>query len=152
VSTRKLILLALACGLAILVAGSVQLLRIRNGGSSTLEIGDSTELATVTARVSSATVENESFRVAVRLGVAATATSALQDSVSGWTLLAAGLKKPVAAEGAGAGSLRSCAGLAVSPGDSIDCLLVFPVATGDRESAYVTFTFAGRSATWRLDV
>jgi len=162
VSTRKLILLALACGLAILVAGSVQLLRIQRGESSTLALGDSTEVATVTASVIAAVADTDSVEVTVRMKVASTASSPIGDALVGWSLLTGGLKEPVepVGDGAEAGAQPSvgdavdaaprCAGLRINAGETRDCLLSFPVAPGGAGTTYVTYRFAGQPATWSL--
>jgi hypothetical protein len=47
VSTRKLILTALACGMAILIAGSIQLLRLSSSDSSAAQVFKVGERATV---------------------------------------------------------------------------------------------------------
>ena len=151
-STRKLILLALACGLAILVAGSVQLLRINRGTSSTLGVGDSTELATVTAKVTSGTVVGDQVQVVVSLSVASSATSPLDRPVIGWSLLTGGLKKPVEASGVPDGTVPSCADIEVPVGGERECILGFPASPTVKDTTYVTFAFAGSSATWRLGI
>ena len=151
-STRKLILLALACGLAILIAGSVQLLRIKNGESQTLQVGDSTELATATVRVTSGTVVGDQVVVEVRLAVAGTAAGALDRPVAGWSLLTGGLKKPVEAVGVSGRSVPSCAEVVIAPGDERDCSLAFPVLPSAKGTTYVTFGFAGSTATWQLGI
>lgn len=153
-STRKLILLALACGLAILVAGSVQLLRIQRGGSTTLAVGDSTELATVTASVIDATSSADSISVVVRLRVADRSTTALDDAQVGWSLLTGGLKQPAAPSNdlPGLGEATpSCAGLRIAAGETRDCVLRFAVVPGGKGTTYVTYRFAGQQpATWSL--
>ena len=151
-STRKLILLALACGLAVLVAGSVQLLRIKHGESRTLRVGDSTELATATVRVTSGTVEGQEVRLAVHLSVSSSAAAGLERPVAGWSLLTGGLKKPVPATGASGGSIPSCGDVVVAPGESLDCAVVFPVVPSEKGTTYVTFGFAGSAATWQLGI
>jgi len=152
VSTRKLILLALACGLEILVAGSIQLLRINHGTSSTLGVGDSTELATVTVKVTSGTVVGQQIRIVVSLSVAASATSPLDRPSTGWSLLTGGLKKPVEPAAVPASEVPSCADVVVPVGGERTCVLGFPVVPTVRDTTYVTFTFAGSAATWRIGV
>lgn len=154
-STRKLILLALACGLAILVAGSVQLLRIQRGGSTTLSVGDSTELATVRAAVVSASSTSDSIGVVVEIRVADGAATALSDAQVGWSLLTGGLKEPVlpGVAAKGAGETPACAGLRVAVGETRECLLRFPVRPGGAGTTYVSYRFAGQQpATWSVPV
>lgn len=151
-STRRLILLALACGLAILVAGGVQLLRISNNEGSTLSLGDSAELATVGASVAAAEVVDEHVRVVVRLSQDASASAAFEGGLVGWSLLTGGLKEPVAAVAETDGVIPSCDDLTVAPGSSVECSLSFPVVPTRDGTTYVTFSFAGSSATWLLGV
>jgi len=152
VSTRKLILLALACGLAILIAGSVQLLRIERNETSTLGVGDSTQLATVTARVTSGATVGDAVRVVVHLTLSPSASAPLEGPIVGWSLLTGGLKRPVEAVTAADTGTESCADTVLSPGEEADCLLAFPVSPGVEGTTYVTFAFAGASATWRLGI
>ena len=116
---------------------------------------DSTELATVTAQVLDGTVRSGEVQVRVRLSVAASASSALVDVDSGWTLLTGGLKEPVAAVAPstpGSGG-RPCTDVSVEPGQGKDCVLAFPVAPSADGTTYVTYRFAGQPpATWRLAV
>ena len=151
-STRKLILLALACGLAILIAGSVQLLRIKNGESRTLGIGDSTELATATVRLTSGTVVGDKVVVEVHLSVARSASGALDRPLTGWSLLTGGQKKPVEAVGTSGGVVPSCGDVVVAPGEERDCAVAFPVLPSVKGTTYVTFGFAGSAATWLLGI
>lgn len=153
-STRKLILLALACGLAILVAGSIQLLRIQRGDSSTLAVGDSTEVATVTVSVLDAGASGDRVLVKVRLRIAATASSPLENALVGWSLLTGGLKEPVLAVDASAeatDSVPSCAGLRLVAGETRECWIAFPTKLGGAGTTYVSYRFAGQqAATWSL--
>lgn len=159
-STRKLILLALACGMAILVAGSIQLFRIQRSDSSTLAVGDSTEVATVTASVVGAVASGESILVTVRMRVADTAASPIGDAVVGWSLLSGGLKESVepvdnstGTAGSQSAPVPPCAGLRVAAGTSVDCVLRFAVRPGGSGTTYVTYRFAGQQpATWSLPV
>jgi hypothetical protein len=143
-STRKLIALALACGLAILIAGSIQLLRIKDNDTSTLAEGDSTELATVTAAVLDSSAGDGGTIVRVRLAVAAGAAAGLDDASAGWSALVSGETSPVQPAANG-----SCA-VPVAPGGSVDCELEFAVQADRQAATVVTYTFAGRHATWTL--
>ena len=149
-STRRLILLALACGLAILIAGGVQLLRISNNEAATLAVGDSAELATVGATLASAEVADGHVRVVVRLSQDPSASTAFEGGLVGWSLLTGGLKEPVAAVKEDDGTVPSCDALTVDPGSTAECSLAFPVVPTREGTTYVTFSFAGSSATWLL--
>ena len=151
-STRKLILLALACGLAILFAGSIQLLRIKDNDAATLAEGDSTELSTATASVLSSEVRDGGVWVTVRLAQAPAATATIDDALTGWSFLTGGLQQPVAATGVVADGITSCAGLAVAPGAVVECTQKFAATPTTRGSSVVTFVFVGRRATWSIVV
>lgn len=68
--TRTLLLLAVACGLAILVAGGIQLLRVSDDNSSSddLAVGDSAVAGDLTVTVLAADEADGFMRVEVRLG------------------------------------------------------------------------------------
>ena len=149
-STRRLILLALACGLAILVAGGVQLLRISGNEGSTLAVGDSAELATVSVTLTAADLADDHVRVVVRLAQDRAASASYDGSLVGWALLTGGLKEPVAATSEPDGAVPSCEAVAVAPGTAAECVLAFPVVPTRQGTTYVTFAFAGSSATWLL--
>jgi len=143
-----LILVALACGLAILVAGSIQLLRIKDNAVSTLAEGDSTEVATRTVSVLSSEVRDGAVLVVTRVGVDPTATVPIGDAVVGWSLVTGGRSEEVAAEGGEGGAIPSCAGLSVAPGHQVDCLLRFPVMP--KGATVVTYQLGQDQATWTL--
>jgi len=153
VSTRKLILLALACGMAILVAGSVQLLRIRHSSSTTLSVGDSTELSTLTVKVVSARVSTDRVLAVVHLDVASSASAPLTDGLTGWSILTGGLKKPVEAVPAPAmDAYPPCGQLRLEPGTGTDCVLAFPMVPKRAGTTLVTYRFVGEQATWALGI
>lgn len=68
--TRTLLLLAIACGLAILLAGGIQLIRVSGDRSGTpdLSIGQSAQAGDVAVTVLSAAETGGAMRVEVRLG------------------------------------------------------------------------------------
>jgi hypothetical protein len=108
--TRTLLLLAVLCGLAILVAGSVQLLRLTTDGSAVadLTIGDAASAGDLTV-----TVESQ-----VRLGGVADDAGA-----DGFRLVVPdGVLEPLPVTQAGAGA---CGAITVEPQQ---CTLVFGTA------------------------
>ncbi|MBI5090169.1 MAG: hypothetical protein HZB15_15255 [Actinobacteria bacterium] len=68
--TRTLLILATVCGLAILLAGGIQLLRVSGGGagSDDLAIGQQARAGDLTVRVLAATERDGLMRVEVELG------------------------------------------------------------------------------------
>ena len=90
VSTRKLIAVALLCGLAILVAGGIQLFRISDRSDRTVEVLDEGQSATVggvQVQVVSSVRTGSALGVSVRLGAPGDGTSV---PLSSFTLLVGG--------------------------------------------------------------
>jgi len=149
-STRKLILLALACGLAILIAGSIQILRIKDNEISTLVEGDSTEVATVTASVLSSSADEEGVEVVVRLAQRADAEQAITDASLGWQMLVSGESTFVEPVAPTASTQQSCIGLPVAQGGSVECAMRF--ARQKAAATVVRYRFGGAEASWSLAV
>jgi len=145
-----LILLALACGLAILVAGGVQLLRISDTAPSLLKVGDSIEISSVTAQVQSGSVVDGEVRVGVRLRLAATAGAPITEPLVGWSLLTGGLTEPVPAGASADAATNSCSDLQLEPGNSADCVLAFPVVPTEEGTTLVSYRVLGEQVTWDL--
>ncbi|MGD9997213.1 MAG: hypothetical protein AB7L17_08025 [Ilumatobacteraceae bacterium] len=68
--TRTLLILATVCGLAILVAGGIQLIRVGGGGSGAadLAVGDEAQAGDLVVRVVGASEADGFMRVSVELG------------------------------------------------------------------------------------
>jgi hypothetical protein len=152
VSTRRLILLALACGLAILVAGSIQLLRI-SGTDDRVQLlaeGDTARLTNADATVERSAIVDDKTLVVVRFRFDAAgnaATSAPADEF--WTLLAGGeLLEPVAApEGEPLERPGSCVGASATEGSELTCTLAFDVVEGSKTLA---FRVGDEQRQWRI--
>jgi hypothetical protein len=147
VKTRTLILLAMGCGLAILVAGGVFLWRvIANKDELTVpdpaHVGEAQQVGPVRATVVGSTDDGHVLLVQAHLESA----EHIDDAGSGWSLLIGGdLRTPVdvpLADG------RPCAGTALDPGRPIDCAVAFTSADGDR---YVAFAAGGQQRLWQLE-
>jgi hypothetical protein len=83
---------------------------------------------------------------------AATASAPIADAAQGWSLLTGGQTQPVPAGAAPPGVLPSCAGAAVPPGGTVDCVLRFAVEPTSSGTSYATYVFVGARATWLLAV
>jgi hypothetical protein len=147
VRTRTLILLAMVCALAILVAGVIQLVRISNASDDTVTVapvGQSQRVGDLTVTVTGSAPGGTSVVVRARLDATA-ATTGVPDAGAGWTLLVGGhLEAPTAVPG-GAGD--ACAGRAVAVGEAVDCSVAFPARAGTRTVAYA---HGGVQREWRL--
>ena len=139
-STRRLILLAMACGLAILVAGSIQLFRLSRTDNevTVLPEGTSSRVGEVEVTVESSRRADEQVLVDVRLAVDPAEEAPPVDVPAGdsWSLLAAGeLLTPVAPTESGA--LAPCVGeMLPPPGTELHCTLAFAAGDGSKTIAY----------------
>jgi hypothetical protein len=118
--TRTLLLLAVACGLAILVAGGIQLVRVSGGssGSGDLAIGDRTTAGDMTVTVLQADEADGFMRVQLRLGGVDD-----DNGLDGFHLVVSGdVLEPLSAQQAGEGA---CDGVTVA---EQTCSLVFGTA------------------------
>jgi hypothetical protein len=137
-STRKLILLALACGLAILIAGGVKLLQVAGEEPTVavLTLGSPARVGDVTAIVHAIDQQTEAVLVDVELGGVAGV-----DPAAGWIMLADGdRREPIGLpEGLG----RPCA---ATPANGTErCTVAFPAA--DRVQA-VAYARGGEQRQW----
>jgi len=148
VKTRTLITLAVACGLAILVAGGVFLWRVtaHRDQLTVPEIkapGQSQQVGPVTATVDGSSDVGPLVVVRVHLQ----SDQPVADAGLGWSLVVTGdttARAPVTLpDGQGA----ACAGRAVQPGVGLDCALAFPAGDGDR---YIAFAVGSTQRQWRL--
>ena len=137
-STRKLILTALLCGILIIGAGSFKLFKtVRDGNEATLlSLGDSVRLGEMTVRVDSVEVNSE--RTLVQVSLVGVEGANAQD---GWKLLSGGeISEPVSLP-AGTGTVCAATALTI---ETI-CTIAFPVSKGTRTVAYVR---AGEQRQW----
>jgi hypothetical protein len=147
VKTRTLILLAMACGLAILLAGGAFLWRvIANKDELTVPdasgVGQSQQVGPVSATVMDASDIDGAVVVQVRLE----STEPLADAGTGWAFVVGGdIRQPVAVP---AGGGVACAGTAVPPGRSVDCALAFQPGDGDR---FVSYAVDGAKGLWKVE-
>jgi hypothetical protein len=144
VSTRKLIAVALLCGLAILVAGGIQLFRISDRSGRTVEVLDEGESATVgglQVEVVSSVRRGDALDVSVRLGAESGRTSV---PLSSFTLLVGGdLERAVS----GSGPSACPDPVPVSP-TATACDVAFRSREG---TATLSFSHDGQQRLWHLD-
>ena len=96
-STRKLILTALLCGLAILIAGGVKLIQVANDDTTVeiLTLGDQATLGDMTVSVLDIVRSPEATLVTVTM----TGVDLTEGAADGWRLLGDGqVQEPVGAE------------------------------------------------------
>jgi hypothetical protein len=136
-STRKLILWALICGVFILGAGSIKLLQTTSGDAEVvlLQLGDEATLGDMTVRVLAVREIADRTLVDVQMkGVEGA------DATEGWRMLVGEVVVPVSLpEGQG----TPC--VATSAATELSCTVAFPVSDGTRTIVYIR---AGEQQQW----
>lgn len=136
--TRTLLLLAIGCGLAILIAGGVQLLRV--GGqketSPLLTVGQAGKAGDVTVTLlAPAVTEGNELSVRVRVGGADD-----PNGFDGFTLVGPGKVAKVKSS--------TCSGISVA---DAECALTFATEGMQGTSRQMIFRRADRQLRWALD-
>ncbi len=134
--TRTLLLLAVTCGLAILVAGTVQLLRVAGQKSSTtqLAVGQTGHAGDATVVLDAVTVEPAAVTATVTIGGVDDA-----NGLDGFTMVAAGTTRNV-----GGGT---CHGFTDAP---TQCTLTFDNTALKGSTRLLLFTRADDDLRWTL--
>lgn len=142
-STRRLILAALVCGMAILIAGGVFLFNVAaNRDELTLDpalaLGESTTVAGRLVGVESATEDGDRLLVSVAFGPGAPRGGTAD---VGWALNAGGEVVPPVDAGP-----TACSSV-VLDASALRCTLAYPVPDG---SALLEYASEGQSARWQV--
>ena len=137
-STRKLILWALRCGVLILFAGSAKLFQTSQKPVEVqlLALGDSVTLGDMTVSVTALRDTADRTLVDVTMGGVAEA-----QAMDGWMMLASGEVSDPVMLPVGAGTECTLTKLA----ETLTCTIAFPVSEGTRTIAYVR---AGEQRQW----
>ena len=134
--TRTLLLLAIACGLVILLAGGIQLLRVggQQQSAKLLATGETGKAGDVTVELVSSTIGDSSLVAVVRVG-------GIDDpeGLAGFTLVGPGKVLPVASS--------DCSGITV---DQVDCALTFATTGMQGTSRQLIFHRADQQLRWVL--
>ena len=158
VSTRKLILAALACGIAILIAGTLWLVLENSDratvSSAVVKVGVSQSLGDVNVSVKSVSVVEGQYHAVVAVASGAQAV----DTAKGWGLVVT-VKGPTTVpvvDPAGLSDLdfQACAGQKLVPNASVSCVVAFgPVpAGGDIGEVFVSYLHANVRSTWQVSI
>lgn len=137
-STRKLILTALVCGLAILIAGGVKLFQVadRETTVEVLDLGDTATLGDMTVSVLAISDSADATLVTVSM-VGVDLESGAED---GWRMLADGkVAEPLLVQD----QPGACATTSVST--AVECVVAFGPADKTRTVAYIR---AGEQRQW----
>jgi hypothetical protein len=134
--TRTLLLLAIGCGLVILLAGGIQLLRVsgQQTTSTLLRTGEPGKAGDVTVELMSSSVEPTQLVAVVRIGGAAD-----PDGLDSFKLVAPGKVVPV--------SSATCDGIAIEP---VDCALTFTTSGLSGTARQLIFSRADEQLRWVL--
>ncbi len=144
--TRTLLILAVTCGLVILIAAALFFLRLSNQEKPdpALEVGDSAQVGDAVVRVDSFEVTDDAIVVKVTLSGVDD-----PDGVYGFTLIAPG--KAVSADpemGTGESvDFPPCLGFTTEP---VTCLLWFATAGLEGSPRQLLFQRAAEQVRWRL--
>jgi hypothetical protein len=149
VSTRKLILTAIACGLAILIAGGFFLFRtLGNKEALTVQnaaVGDSRTVAGAEVRVTA--WRRDSAQILATVSMKVTDVDARTSTAEApWTMLIGTQSSPVAPIGLTTEE-TPCRGINLVQGKPTTCVLAFPDSKG---TPYLAFSLAGKQAQWLL--
>jgi hypothetical protein len=137
-STRKLILWALVCGVLILAAGTAKLFQTsqKQVEVQLLELGESVTLGDMTVSVTA--LRDTADRTLVDVTMVGVAEAQAMD---GWKMLASGEVSDPVMLPVGAGTECTLTKLA----ETLTCTVAFPVSEGTRTVAYVR---AGEQRQW----
>jgi hypothetical protein len=145
VSTRRLIVTALICGLAILLAGGVMLVRLaRDRDRLTIRVLAADSPATVDGVGVRITAHDRSAGTANIVVHLDTADHGLADAAAGFSLNIGGLRDP---QTPASTEVPGCRGLAVPAAESVSCALAFSDRSG---SATLAYAHGGEQAEWSL--
>lgn len=149
VSTRKLILTAIACGLAILLSGGVFLVRTaRHRDELTITnaaVGDTRMVSGVSAAVQSWRRDSDQIVATIHIEVPPSGQS-ISSADAPWTMLVGTKLTAVPPTGLRTDE-TACRGLAVPPGGKATCVLAFAGVAG---SPFLAFAVNGAQEQWRL--
>jgi hypothetical protein len=141
--TRTLLLLSVACGLIILVAGGVKLLQVATDRTEVpvLSIGDSTRIGDMTVRVESVSTDGAGTEARISMtGVPG------ELAVDGWRLLGDGeVVEPFTTVGAISDDRLCDARTSVPEDGDVVCIVRFPAVDTVQAVAY---TRAGEQRQW----
>jgi hypothetical protein len=146
-STRKLIGLAMLCGLAILVAGGIQLFRIQDGRDREVEVlslGEAGTLGGITATVAGV---QRPGPIVLDVDVAAGADSTgVDDLAAAWLVSSDGRARQPAAVPGDLG--QACPSEPLPAGARRSCLVAFEAGDG---ATFARFRVGDRVLVWSLD-
>jgi hypothetical protein len=143
VKTRTLLLLALGCGVAILLAGGVLLVQLANRADTDepVPIGEARRVGDATVTVDRATESGGVLEVVVRVGGVDD-----PEGLDDFRLIAAA--RPARRLVPQDGQPPACRGIAVEP---VECRLAFDVDGADGDSRVLVFRRGDSQARWALD-
>jgi hypothetical protein len=147
VSTRRLIITALVCGMAILLAGGIFLVRVAGSQAERTvavhAVGDPVRVADLTVTVDRSIPSATAYEVVVTVDATAAAIAFPTDAETPWSLLVRTARDRLAPSSA----VAPCRGQQIRSGDRLTCALAFGAGDGP---AYLAFDWRGATLRWRL--
>jgi hypothetical protein len=147
VSTRKLIGLAMLCGLAILIAGGIQLFRIADARDDQVDVlvpGQAGTVEGITAAVSGV---QRPGPIVLSVDVqAGNGSAGVQDVAAAWLVTSGGEARQPVPVPPGLG--EACPAAPLGAGDGVACLVAFENGDGD---AFARFRVGERVLVWTLE-
>lgn len=145
-STRRLIITALVCGMAILLAGGIFLVRVAqdqaNNTVTVHRVGDVVRVGQVAVTVTRVSERADAIEVGVEIDATGATLAQSTDAEEPWSLLVRTPRPRRDATG------TPCRGLAIASGAKLACTVAFEPGDG---TAFLSFDLAGSGARWRLD-
>lgn len=145
-STRRLIITALVCGMAILLAGGIFLVRVAaNQAEQTVtvhRIGDVVRVGDVAVTVTRVSERPDAVEVGVEIDASGATLAQPTDAEAPWSLLIRTPRQRRDASG------TPCRGQTIAGGARLACTVAFEPGDG---AAFLSFDLLGDGARWRLD-
>ena len=146
-STRRLIITALVCGMAILVAGGIFLVRVAGSQAERTvavhAVGDAVRVGDLTVTVDRSLPSATAFEIVVTVDASAAELAFPTDAETPWSLL---VRTPRDRR-TPSSDVSPCRGQQIGTGGRLTCALAF--ATGEGP-AYLAFDWRGATLRWRL--
>ncbi len=156
-ATRKLIIAALCCGLAILLAGGLWLVATGRDDSGDavplLDPGQSATVAGLEVMVLGGALDQQDVVLTLEVAVPADAAE-VDDLAAGWTVISptgTSLSRTEADRPIDVGA-PPCAAVSAAPGSTERCFLLFALAGGEPSAVGFTAVYErdGESAAWLI--
>lgn len=146
-STRRLIITALVCGMAILVAGGIFLVRVAGSRAERTvavhTVGEAVRVADLTVTVGRSAPSATAFEIVVTVDASAATLAFPTDAETPWSLVVRTARERLAPSS----DVTPCRGQQIRSASRLTCALAFAPGEGP---AYLAFDWRGATLRWRL--